>query len=740
MRRLGAILCLALTLSVGLTERAAADSIQRTWEVVDEPFGIVVDPTDGRVYVANSKIASWPAPSITVVDPSRTTGGVTQLMTSGAPAWLAVDPIHRRLYSSNQDRTLQVFDLTTMSLEKTFDVGGLGVVVDPATRRVFVVDHFANGLPGGPAISVVAIDGETNTIVDTEPAPPAPPGTPREIWWGLALDPQLNRLYVSSIESSAPRLVVLDDRDLTRLDALTLPVVPRFALAVDEVLHRVYVAGHDRNGFGFGPTMLYALDGSTLATLDSVQVSGFPGGIALAPATNRIYVTNACAACPAEPWGYSEIDDRTLDLVRFHATPWQVQIPAMHPDGSLYVGVWRSSGIDELARISLGNTPPSISRVTFSPQMPTTDATLHANDDAFDVDLPGTPSSSDLTRAYEWSRNGVGIPGETSAELDLTRAGTGDRGDTLTVRVTVTDRHGGSVSATGSVLIANAAPSVIVSLDNTAPRTNDVLRATASGTDADGDAVNFTYQWSRNGTAVPGATSATLDLAASGDRGDLITVRVTASDGHGGIATADAAATVANTGPSAPTLVLSTTAPTTNEVLRATASSSDADGDLLVYGFAYYVNERFVWHSGYTSGSVSFDLSLPNWGDRGDAIRVVVVATDGSAESPWSEVSAAVAMTVDVTLSDTTPTTRDTLTAMARVADPSGPALTYTYVWRVNGVVKRTTSATTATTDSLDLATRGVSRQGDLVACEVLASDGVSTGTGIAQALVTNKH
>ncbi len=129
MRRLGAILCLALTLCVALPERAAADSIDRTWLVGDEPAGIVIDPTDGRVYVANSKISPADGASIYVVDPSRAAGSpgeVTRLVTSGAPAILALDPIHRRLYSSNQDRTLQVFDLTTMGLEATLPVGGLG--------------------------------------------------------------------------------------------------------------------------------------------------------------------------------------------------------------------------------------------------------------------------------------------------------------------------------------------------------------------------------------------------------------------------------------------------------------------------------------------------------------------------------------------------------------------------------------------------------------------------------------
>src|SRR5205823_10307165 len=59
------------------------------------------------------------------------------------------------------------------------------------------------------------------------------------------------------------------------------------------------------------------------------------------------------------------------------------------------------------------------------------------------------------------------------------------------------------------------------------------LTATPSSSDADGDTVTYGYQWKKNGTAISGATSSTLDLSAAGhgDKGDAITVAVTPNDG-----------------------------------------------------------------------------------------------------------------------------------------------------------------------------------------------------------------
>jgi len=90
--------------------------------------------------------------------------------------------------------------------------------------------------------------------------------------------------------------------------------------------------------------------------------------------------------------------------------------------------------------------------------------------------------------------------------------------------------HGASAVA----VLGDSAPVVDgVSVSPAQPNTNDLLVATVTAHDVDGDALTYSYQWTRNGADLAGATAATLDLsvAGNGDRGDSIAVRVTASDG-----------------------------------------------------------------------------------------------------------------------------------------------------------------------------------------------------------------
>ena len=82
---------------------------------------------------------------------------------------------------------------------------------------------------------------------------------------------------------------------------------------------------------------------------------------------------------------------------------------------------------------------------------------------------------------------------------------------------------------------SNHAPSVTASLSSSSPKKHDTLVATAVGTDEDGDALTYTYTWYLNGvltqTTTTDAMTDGFDLRANGaDKGDLVTLTVTASD------------------------------------------------------------------------------------------------------------------------------------------------------------------------------------------------------------------
>src|SRR5207247_1444087 len=64
--------------------------------------------------------------------------------------------------------------------------------------------------------------------------------------------------------------------------------------------------------------------------------------------------------------------------------------------------------------------------------------------------------------------------------------------------LTLTDRVGLSQTLPQAVL--DAAPTATVSLNTAAPRTGDVLTATATKADAEGDPVGLTFVWRVNGT------------------------------------------------------------------------------------------------------------------------------------------------------------------------------------------------------------------------------------------------
>ncbi len=134
--------------------------------------------------------------------------------------------------------------------------------------------------------------------------------------------------------------------------------------------------------------------------------------------------------------------------------------------------------------------------------------------------------------------------------------GDGDRGDVIAVTVTPNDGTLGGAAVTDTATVGDTAPVATVSLNSHAPLTNDVLVATATESDADGDAVSLTYVWTVNGAVKRTFTSATalsdsfdLSVPGDGDSGDVVTVAVTPSDGTLNGATVTDTATVADTPP-----------------------------------------------------------------------------------------------------------------------------------------------------------------------------------------------
>ena len=136
---------------------------------------------------------------------------------------------------------------------------------------------------------------------------------------------------------------------------------------------------------------------------------------------------------------------------------------------------------------------------------PATSATLTATATAADVD----GDSTSLT--YVWKVDGTTrrttVTSSLTDTFDLSLAGNGDNGQTVTVTVTPHDGTDDGSPVTDTATVGNAAPVVdSVTIDQASPRTNDVLSATVTSHDPDGDALTTSYQWTMNGGDIAGAT------------------------------------------------------------------------------------------------------------------------------------------------------------------------------------------------------------------------------------------
>src|SRR5687767_3388729 len=143
MRRLGAALGLALVLSGALPGVAHAASIERSFPVGNEPFGVTIDPADGRIYVSNSDRGSSNPGVLSVVDPTSPPCtpqpcGMKTIALASPPVMSALDRDLGRLFVTTHNRTLTFVDIATQSVVNTVpNAGMLGVAVDETTHHVY---------------------------------------------------------------------------------------------------------------------------------------------------------------------------------------------------------------------------------------------------------------------------------------------------------------------------------------------------------------------------------------------------------------------------------------------------------------------------------------------------------------------------------------------------------------------------------------------------------------------------
>ncbi len=187
------------------------------------------------------------------------------------------------------------------------------------------------------------------------------------------------------------------------------------------------------------------------------------------------------------------------------------------------------SGSDtDTASVTIGNTAPVVSSVTLSPSTVYTNGTLTANVVSSDAD------GDTLSLTYAWYVDGA--LKQSSSSASLSGALYFNKGQAVYVIATANDGTASTSATSSSVTVSNTAPTApVVEITPVDAVEGDDLTCTVTtaATDADGDAITYSFAWDIDGVDYTDATdSATASVADGVDVGgeETWTCEVVASD------------------------------------------------------------------------------------------------------------------------------------------------------------------------------------------------------------------
>ncbi len=298
---------------------------------------------------------------------------------------------------------------------------------------------------------------------------------------------------------------------------------------------------------------------------------------------------------------------------------------------------------DVIVTNSLGNTGSNgaLLTVTAAPTAPaiTTQPTGQT------VTVPATATftvvaSGTAPLSYQWLKNGAAISGATSVSYTTPATVIGDNAATFSV---VAANSAGSATSTNAVLTVTAAPTAPTITTQPVSQTATVGAIATFSVTATGTAP-LTYQWSKNGAAISGATSVSYTTPATviGDNASTFTVVVTNSTGS---ATSNNATLTVTAAPTAPSI-------TTQPIGQAVTVPAAAPFTVVASGTAPLTNQ-WQKNSGAISGATSASYTTPATviSDNAATFSVVVTNSAGGATSATAVLTVNPPAPITITLS-----------------------------------------------------------------------------------------
>ncbi len=324
--------------------------------------------------------------------------------------------------------------------------------------------------------------------------------------------------------------------------------------------------------------------------------------------------------------------------------------------------------------LSAGANEPSPPVIAISPSSPRTGDDLNVT--IFQEAV--APNGEPVSITWLWAKDGAQVEGADSPTVSSDQTEVGQEWSVLAIP---SDGTLSGEPARASVVIANTAPEGTATLSHETAASDHDVEVTATGTDVDGDLVDFDYQWRVDDQPVEGLGS--LLLAERTSKGQRWTVRVTPHDGLDLGASTELAVDIVNSVPSVGAAVIEPEVALAGSELTCWGQDwLDADGDPEGYQSRWLVAGTEV-ATGLTLASSHFV--------RGDSVVCELTPDDGE------ELGAVVASTavlignalpvVDtLSLSSMTPVRGDSLAATISASDADGDTISYDYAWLVNGL------------------------------------------------------
>lgn len=168
------------------------------------------------------------------------------------------------------------------------------------------------------------------------------------------------------------------------------------------------------------------------------------------------------------------------------------------------------------------NSPPTVTSVEVLPRTPTKESELNLTARSRD------PDRDPVTYRYQWMKNNEEIPGENK---NILKGGNFIKGDLVQANVIPSDGQiEGKPFLSAPVRILNSPPVIQeVRIEPKMAYASDSLRVNIRSYDVDGDSIDYTYQWEKNGAVLSEERSEVLE-GGRFIRGDSIAVTVTPDD------------------------------------------------------------------------------------------------------------------------------------------------------------------------------------------------------------------